>query len=135
MMKPITGRLLALAATNGLIATMLAALGNHALKTSLSEQALAWFNMGAIMQMATTIALLGAALLGEHGRKGWANKSAAASGLGILFFSGSLYMLALSEPNGIGGFHWLTPLGGGLLMLGWWLLAIGAFRSSRGFRG
>jgi uncharacterized membrane protein YgdD (TMEM256/DUF423 family) len=43
-----------------------------------------------------------------------------------MLFSGSLYVLALS------GFRWLgaiTPLGGGLLLAGWLMLAWGVWRS------
>ena len=43
--------------------------------------------------------------------------------IGILLFSGSLYVLSLT------GIAWLgavTPFGGGLFILGWLLLAIGA---------
>ena len=47
--------------------------------------------------------------------------------LGILLFSGSLYALALTN------FHWIgfiTPVGGLLLMAGWLLIALGAFKDS-----
>jgi len=50
---------------------------------------------------------------------------------GIVFFSGSLYLLSCRS---IIGWHWLiymgpiTPLGGLLFILGWLLLAIAAFR-------
>ncbi|HDL1730112.1 TPA: DUF423 domain-containing protein, partial [Mannheimia haemolytica] len=35
--------------------------------------------------------------------------------LGILLFSGNLYLLALNVPT----IHWLTPIGGLCFMLGW----------------
>lgn len=50
---------------------------------------------------------------------------------GIVFFSGSLYLLSCRS---IIGWHWLiymgpiTPLGGVLFILGWLLLAVAAFR-------
>ncbi len=51
---------------------------------------------------------------------------------GILFFSGSLYLLSFRS---LLGWDWLialgpiTPLGGLLFILGWLMLAIAAFRS------
>ena len=53
--------------------------------------------------------------------------SAALFTLGILFFSGSLYILALS---GIGIFGAVAPIGGICLMAGWASLALAAFHSN-----
>jgi len=46
-------------------------------------------------------------------------------GLGVLLFSGSLYALSLGAPAEAG---WITPVGGGLLIIGWLLLAVTAAR-------
>ena len=46
--------------------------------------------------------------------------------LGILLFSGSLYILALT---GIGIFGAIAPIGGICLMAGWATLAFAAFRT------
>jgi uncharacterized membrane protein YgdD (TMEM256/DUF423 family) len=48
-----------------------------------------------------------------------------AFGLGVLLFSGSLYALALGAPAFTG---FVTPVGGGLLIIGWLLLAVAAAR-------
>lgn len=45
--------------------------------------------------------------------------------VGILFFSGSLYVLALTNIPWLGA---ITPVGGLLLMAGWLLIALGAFK-------
>lgn len=45
--------------------------------------------------------------------------------LGILLFSGSLYLLTLGGPAEIA---YATPVGGVLLVLGWLILAVGAAR-------
>lgn len=134
-MLPLTGRLLALAATNGLIATILSAALSHPLKGELTEQGEAWFETGLTLQFATTAAFLIAAMIAEHGKAEWAVRGAAASAIGVALFSGSLYTTGLSGPGSLGAFHWITPIGGLLMMLGWGILAIGALRSSRGFRG
>ena len=45
--------------------------------------------------------------------------------LGIVFFSGSLYILALTEIRILGA---ITPIGGGLFIAGWLMLVIAAFK-------
>ena len=49
--------------------------------------------------------------------------------LGILLFSGSLYLLAFS---GWRGFAWITPMGGMALLAGWGLLLWHGVRGRRG---
>ncbi len=135
MMKPITGRILALAALNGLIGTLMAALGAHTLDPEIGAERISWFETGALIQLAMTPGFLAAVILGEHGKKRWAHNSALSLMLGVLAFSGSLYLLALQGPGGLGAFHLITPFGGLFLLLGWGLIAIGALRSSKGFHG
>jgi uncharacterized membrane protein YgdD (TMEM256/DUF423 family) len=47
-------------------------------------------------------------------------------GIGIVLFSGSLYLLALTGTRSLGV---ITPLGGVAFLGGWLCLAIGAFRA------
>jgi uncharacterized membrane protein YgdD (TMEM256/DUF423 family) len=47
---------------------------------------------------------------------------------GIVLFSGSLYLLALTGERWLGA---VTPLGGLAFLAGWSMLAIGAWRSTR----
>ncbi len=52
--------------------------------------------------------------------------------LGIVFFSGSLYLLAVNEVLGWGWLFWMgpiTPIGGLLFIAGWVTLTIAAFRN------
>lgn len=51
--------------------------------------------------------------------------------LGIVFFSGSLYVLALGGPKWLGP---VTPLGGLCFIAGWLLLALGAAKLLRARR-
>jgi uncharacterized membrane protein YgdD (TMEM256/DUF423 family) len=72
------------------------------------------------------IALLVVGLLGERGRHrrltlaGWAFAS------GILLFSGSLYLLALTDARWLGV---VTPFGGTAFLIGWAALTWYALRS------
>ena len=50
--------------------------------------------------------------------------------IGVLFFSGSIYLLALEDVLSVNmSFLWpITPIGGLLLIIGWTLLLIGLLR-------
>ncbi|MFP4925529.1 DUF423 domain-containing protein, partial [Staphylococcus pseudintermedius] len=45
--------------------------------------------------------------------------------LGIVFFSGSLYILSLTQVSVLGA---ITPIGGILFVISWLMLAIAAFK-------
>ncbi|RMG84488.1 MAG: DUF423 domain-containing protein, partial [Bacteroidetes bacterium] len=53
--------------------------------------------------------------------------------LGTVFFSGSLYLLAMTDVLGIGALGAvigpLTPIGGVMFVIGWSIIFFGAFRS------
>ena len=97
----------------------------HGLKAHLDEYALGIFQTAAQYQMTHGLALLALGLLiGRYPERGFV----LVGGLwaaGILIFSGSLYTLALS---GVRAWGAVTPIGGVLLLLGWLLLAVRAWR-------
>jgi uncharacterized membrane protein YgdD (TMEM256/DUF423 family) len=96
-------------------AVALGAFGAHALKGSLSAEALGWWQTGVQYQMWHGLALLALAAVGDARLKPPAILLAA----GAMVFSGSLYAMALT------GVHWLgavTPVGGLLMIAGWALL-------------
>ncbi len=52
--------------------------------------------------------------------------------LGIIFFSGSLYLLSAGRLTGLQNIMWLgpiTPIGGLLFIIGWAAMALAAFRN------
>src|SRR5262249_47535478 len=110
---------LAAAAANGLIAVAMGAFAAHGLKDRLSADALGWVKTGADYEMAHSLALLAIAALGRGAVTGALKAAATAFLVGILLFSGSLYLLAIA---GWRGFAWITPLGGVALLVGWALL-------------
>ncbi|GHF22756.1 membrane protein [Kordiimonas sediminis] len=107
---------------NGFIATLLAALGSHGLKSRLGADGLEIYSLGTQFHLLHAVMILGAALLVRHGARagGWA---AVFFLLGILGFSVSLYYRALMGAGSLGIFHWITPLGGICLMIGWAFIA------------
>ncbi|SCY87364.1 MULTISPECIES: DUF423 domain-containing protein [unclassified Pseudomonas] len=116
---------LMLAAFFGFTGVALGAFAAHGLKNRLSADYLAIFHTGVTYQLVHTLALLGVALLATHipGRVvTWAGISFV---VGILLFSGSLYLLTLT---GISKLGIITPLGGVAFLIGWLCLGLAAWR-------
>ncbi len=120
---------IAAAGLNGFVATGLAALGTHAFKLDTSGAEL--FAQASEFHFIHTLALIGCAALNHWGSHRWGARSAVFFLVGILAFSGSLYYRAILGPGSLGGFHWLTPLGGLSLMIGWLSFAYGGYKLRR----
>jgi uncharacterized membrane protein YgdD (TMEM256/DUF423 family) len=118
-------RFLAVAAIAGFLAVALGAFGAHGLKNVLNEYQLDIYQTAVNYQMWHALLLAVVTNLPQHRLLYWACWSLAA---GIVLFSGSLYLLAVT------GFSWLgmiTPLGGLGFLSGWALLAVFAFKRQR----
>lgn len=116
----------------GLTAVILGALGAHALKSKLGVDQLNSFETGVKYQMYHAIVLL---VLGLW-YKGEENKlfNIASWGLilGTVLFSLSIYLLSTRSITGLEGISFLgpiTPLGGLLMIGGWFLLLLMFLRS------
>src|SRR5205814_7397108 len=106
----------------GFLGVAFGAFGAHALRSRLSPEMLAVFETGVRYQMYHAFAvLIIAAAIGHIGSArllvlaGWFFFA------GVLLFSGSLYVLALS---GMGILGAVTPIGGLLFLIGWACLAL-----------
>ncbi|MGC5699459.1 DUF423 domain-containing protein [Pseudomonas sp. NFXW11] len=120
---------LLLAAFFGFTGVALGAFAAHGLKNRLSTEYLAIFHTGVTYQLVHALALFGVALLATQlpGRLvAWAG---GAFTLGILLFSGSLYLLTLTGTSKLGI---ITPFGGVAFLTGWFLLGLAAWRSQLG---
>jgi uncharacterized membrane protein YgdD (TMEM256/DUF423 family) len=109
---------LGIAAINGALAVIAGAFAAHGLQEHVSLEALSVFETGARYHMYHALAIALAALVPARG-------AAAAFLAGIVLFSGSLYVLALT------GLHlmvWITPVGGLCFIVGWVLLARASFQ-------
>ncbi|MEG1077900.1 MAG: DUF423 domain-containing protein [Pseudomonas sp.] len=116
---------LLLAAFFGFTGVALGAFAAHGLKGKLTPEYLTIFHTGVTYQLVHALALLGVAVLATQlpGRLvGWAGGLFA---LGIVLFSGSLYLLTLS---GIGKLGMITPIGGLAFLGGWLCLGLAAWR-------
>jgi uncharacterized membrane protein YgdD (TMEM256/DUF423 family) len=117
-----------IAAVNGGLAVLCGAFAAHGLSGRLSPDALGIFETGARYHMYHALAMGLAALLpGEPGVRR-ARTAAALFLAGIVLFSGSLYLLALTGARVLG---FVTPLGGLAFVAGWLFLALAALRQTR----
>lgn len=117
--------ILTLAAVNGFLAVALGAFAAHGLRNIVGPDLINTFQTGVQYHMYHALALLGVGVLLLHfPRQTMLQASAWLFVAGIVIFSGSLYILALS------GIRWLgaiTPIGGVLFLAGWVMLAWGVF--------
>lgn len=118
---------LTLGAGFAFLAVAAGAFGAHALRARLTPEHLAVFETGARYQMYHALALLAVGWVAAQ-RPGDAVTAAGWLFVaGIVLFSGSLYLLALS---GVGWLGAVTPLGGAAFLGGWASLAWAAWRGA-----
>lgn len=109
-------------ALSGFFAVALGAFGAHGLRARLSADMLTVFETGVRYHMYHTLALL--AIAAAIARLGDARLLVVAGWLftgGIVVFSGSLYLLAVTGTASLGA---VTPIGGVLFLAGWAALAL-----------
>jgi len=114
------------AALFGGLSVAIGAFAAHGLKQVLDAKALGWLATGAQYQMNHALVLL---IIG-FAVKQWPHwrglKAAAMSfSMGILLFSGSLYLMAATQIKALGI---ITPIGGMGFLIGWSCLAYAALK-------
>lgn len=104
----------------GFVGVALGAFGAHALQARLSPRDLATFEIGVRYQMYHALALL---LVGWAATR-WPGGGTTVAGwaflIGVVVFSGSLYVLVLTGNRWLGA---ITPFGGVAFLVGWAALA------------
>lgn len=112
---------LLVAAVLGFLGVAIGAFGAHGLRSRLSAEMLAVFEIGVRYQMYHVFALLFVATaIGHAGPARLLMTAGYAFVAGILIFSGSLYALALTGTTLFGA---ITPIGGLGFLIGWACLA------------
>jgi uncharacterized membrane protein YgdD (TMEM256/DUF423 family) len=107
---------LVLAAVSGLLSVSLGAFGAHSLKYLLDDYGRSIYEKAVIYQMFHTVGLFVVGLLQVYSKgisysmAGWGFLT------GILLFSGSLYLLAITGMKWLGA---ITPIGGIAFLFGW----------------
>ena len=125
-----TGKnILTIAGISGALAVGLGAFGAHGLEPILIQNGrLDTFETAVSYHFYHTLGLLGLGILAMI-KPEWKGLSLAAWGmfLGILIFSGSLYILSLSGITWLGA---ITPIGGVGFILGWLALAYAVLKNA-----
>jgi uncharacterized membrane protein YgdD (TMEM256/DUF423 family) len=109
-------------ASFGALAVVLGAFGAHLLRSHLDAHDLEIFETAVRYQMYHAFALLGAAWLISRNLP-FAPLAAWAFIIGVVIFSGSLYLMVATDSRWLGA---VTPLGGLSLIAGWSLLVLAA---------
>ncbi|CAH2713990.1 hypothetical protein BACCIP111895_01144 [Neobacillus rhizosphaerae] len=109
-------------AINAFLAVALGAFGAHGLKDRLDAHYLEIWKTGVTYQMfhATGILIIGI-LLGKVGVSSLFNWSGWLMLIGIILFSGSLYLLSLTKIGVLGA---ITPIGGVCFLAAWVLMIV-----------
>lgn len=122
-------RFLFYAAIFGFLGVGLGAFGAHGLKNILSEHGADIYKTAVSYQMWHALALALVGTLPEHPSLRWAGWCLL---IGIVLFSGSLYLLAIFNLSWLG---MITPFGGVAFLAAWALLARAARHISGGHHG
>jgi uncharacterized membrane protein YgdD (TMEM256/DUF423 family) len=114
---------------NMLLAVALGAFGAHALKASLPPVLMAVFQTGNQYHFYHALGLFAVAFAaGFFPASRLIRLSGALILAGLMLFSGSLYVLSLTEQRWIG---MITPFGGTAFLAGWLLMAVGVWQGRR----
>jgi uncharacterized membrane protein YgdD (TMEM256/DUF423 family) len=113
-----------LGALSGAAGVALGAFGAHALRSHLTPERQAVFETGVRYQLIHALALLFVGIGAGNIPNGvWLGAAGWLFVVGTILFSGSLYLLVLSDRRWLGA---ITPFGGIALILGWLCLAASA---------
>jgi len=118
---------LLIGATGGALAVVLGAFAAHGLKKIVPPESISTFETGVRYQFYHTFALLILGILIEKFPGPLMSWAGYCFIIGIILFSGSLYLLTLlrsTESVGLGWIGIITPFGGLFLIAGWLLLFI-----------
>jgi len=127
-------KLLIIAGISGAVAVILGAFGAHGLSPHLNDSQLNTFDIASKYHFYHTLAILG--MLGLYSKvvkKRFIKWAGYAFGIGIILFSGSLYLLACKDILQLGTFTKIigpiTPIGGFVFILGWIMLILSMYSS------
>lgn len=118
--------LLAAGALLGFIAVAMGAFGAHALRDKIQPHLLNVLEIGVRYQLFHAVLIIALSGLTAVFNPSWMAGAGWLMVFGVILFSGSLYLLALT---GIKQWGAVTPVGGVTLLVGWLCVVIGAWKS------
>ncbi len=128
--RRIASRCIVTGSVIAMIAVILGAFAAHGLKNTLNSEQLGWFDTAYQYQMIHAVAMILTGLVAAISNYGkWVRPAAYCFLGGIVFFSGSLYLLAATQVRVLGA---ITPIGGLLFIFGWAFLALAARDMNKG---
>jgi len=104
------------AALAGMTGVALGAFGAHSLKDILNAAETTLWSKAVFYHLTHAVALLTVVLHAKGSARSCYRHTLWGFSMGILFFSGSLYLMALTDWRWLA---WLTPIGGLLFLWGW----------------
>jgi len=127
-MQPVARTFIALGSINAALAVILGAFGAHALKARISPEMLSVYHTASQYHFYHALGMLLIGALASQFRTGGALQLSGFLMLaGIVLFSGSLYLLAVTGVTWLGA---ITPLGGVAFIAAWVVLAYAALRAA-----
>lgn len=108
------------------LAVIIGAFGAHALRAKLSIEMLQVYKTGVEYHFYHALGLLIIGILSFHISSNALGWSALFIGIGVILFSGSLYLLAIT---GVKWFGAITPIGGMSFIAGWILLLLAVWKN------
>lgn len=120
-------QLIILAALNMIAAVGAGAFGAHGLKQMISADLLAVWQTAVLYHLIHALGLFVVALLGARYGSSLFSTAGILMFAGIVMFSGSLYLLAITGTKWLGA---VTPIGGVAFLVAWALVAWAAWRSA-----
>ncbi|WP_018611987.1 DUF423 domain-containing protein [Segetibacter koreensis] len=124
---------LQLAAVMGALAVALGAFGAHALKRIVPEAVVNIFETGVRYQFYHVFALAVIGILYRDFSNKWMLWAGNLFIIGIILFSGSLYMLTWLKASSKEGLDWvgiITPFGGLAFIAGWVCMFVGLYKTA-----
>jgi len=116
-----------------MFAVVIGVFGAHGLKPHLSATQLHTYEIGIRYQFYHAFAIIASMWLADKFSGDLTTYAAGAFTLGIVLFSGSLYLLSTRELIGLSSYKWLgplTPIGGLCFIVGWLLLCLSIWRNA-----
>ncbi|GAB2891698.1 DUF423 domain-containing protein [Paralcaligenes sp. KSB-10] len=120
-------QLVVMAALTLLLGVAAGAFGAHGLKRVLAPEMLAVWHTAVLYQLVHGLGMLAIASLGARFGSPLLSNAGLLMFVGVVVFSGSLYILAISGVKWLGA---ITPLGGLAFIVAWAMVALAAYRAS-----
>lgn len=118
---------------SGALAVMLGALGAHSLQELITVEQLQSYETGVRYQMFHTLAIVLVVLLYDKLQSKHLKYAVWLFVIGIILFSGSIYLLSTQDITGLNlsSYLWpVTPLGGIFFVIGWLFIFTAAWKMS-----